>query len=86
MCQVDGMRVTPPKPKISSMGNKERERRKEEERKIPCPTGLRRSNGKSSADQGVSSSTLQEVGVSPTLVPFRLKAMNGHIVQSQPWG
>ena len=65
MCQVDGMRVTPPKPKISSMGNKEkgkkRERRKdgkEEERKIQRLEGLRRSNGESLADQGVSSSTL----------------------------
>ena len=29
---------------------------------------------------------LQEVGVSPKLVPFHLRAINGHIVQSQPWG
>ena len=42
--------------------------RKEEERKIQHPTGLYRSNGESSVDQGVSSSTLQEVGVSHTLV------------------
>ena len=82
MCQVDGMRVTPPKPKIRSMGKK-RERR---ERKIQHPASLRRSNGESSTDQGVSSSVLQEVGVSPTLVPFLLRTINGHIVQSQPWG
>ena len=45
-----------------------RKERKEEERKIQRPAGLQRSNGESSANQGVSSSTLQEVGVSPTLV------------------
>ena len=30
--------------------------------------------------------TLQEVGVSSTLVHFHLRAINDHIVQSPPWG
>ena len=97
MHQVDGMRVASPKPKISSVGNKERERkrkegkkgkkkRKKKERKIQCLASLRCSKGESSANQEVSSFTHQEVGISPILVPFYLRAINGHIVQSQPWG
>ena len=43
-------------------GKKERKERKEKERKIQHPVGLRRLNVEGLVDQGVSSSTLQEVG------------------------
>ena len=71
-------------------GGKRKEKKERKERKIQRPSGLRRLNGESSANKGVSSPMLQEVGVFPTLVPFRLWAINGHIVQSnlgvESWG
>ena len=48
--------------------------------RIQCPVVLWRSNGESSANEGVSSSMLQEVGVSPTLVILCLRAVNGHSI------
>ena len=67
-------------------GKRKRTRKKESEGRSSIQAGLRCSNDESSTDQGVSFPMLQEVRVSPSLVLFYLRVINGHIVQSQPWG
>ena len=57
---------------------KEREEERGEDRLLPPSFfGIRQTK-----EQGFL--TLQEVGVSLTLVPFHLRAIKGYIVQSQP--